>query len=161
LANPARAQYQLIGAPSTHAARIMAEALGILGTEHSFVVHGSISPGKGLDELSTVGPSDVFEVRANRVEAHSWTPEDFGIQRAQLADLAGGDAAENAAIIQDILAGARGPRRDIAVLNAAAALLACGRETSPGAAIKAAADSLDAGRAEEVLQKLQQNFPAA
>jgi len=161
LANPARAQYQLIGAPSTHAARIMAEALSILGTAHSFVVHGSLSPGKGLDELSTVGPSDVFEVRGNRVEAHSWTPEDFGIQRAKLSDLAGGDARENAAIIEDILTGGRGPRRDIAVLNAAAALLAGGRETSPAAAMKAAADSLDSGRAAEVLKKLQQNFPAA
>jgi anthranilate phosphoribosyltransferase len=160
LANPARAQYQLIGAPSTHAARIMAEALSILGTAHSFVVHGSLAPGKGLDELSTIGPSDVFEVRANRVEAHSWTPEDFGIRRAKIEDLAGGDAAENAAIIQDILTGRRGQRRDIAVLNAAAALLACGQAASKQKAIRRAAESIDSGRAAKVLRKLQQGFPA-
>ena len=166
LANPARAQYQLIGAPSTKAAQIMAEALSQLGTGHSFVVHGSISEGlisggPGLDEISTVGSTDVFEVWTGRVEKHVWTPEDFGIRRASLSDLAGGDAAENAAIIRGILAGEPGPRRDIAVLNAAAALMACGKVLAPREAIQAAADSIDSGRAAEVLKRLRENFPAA
>ncbi|HEV2202589.1 MAG TPA: anthranilate phosphoribosyltransferase [Bryobacteraceae bacterium] len=166
LANPARAQYQVIGAPSTAAAQIMAEALSKLGTGHSLVVHGSISTGSvsasgGLDEISTIGSTDVYKVWTGRVEKHVWTPEDFGVPRASLDALKGGDAAENAAIIESILAGDPGARRDIAVLNAAAALMACGRAAQPREAIRAAADSIDSGRAGAVLKKLQKNFPAA
>lgn len=161
LANPARAQYQVIGAPSSEAAQIMAEALSQLGTGHSFVVHGSLSEGSGLDEISTVGSTDVFEVWTGRVDKHVWTPEDFGVRRALLHELAGGDAAENAAIIRGILAGDPGPRRDIAVLNAAAALMACGRAPGPREAMQAAVESIDSGRAAEVLRQLQEKFPAA
>jgi len=161
LANPARAQYQVIGAPSTEAAQIMAEALSELGTGHSFVVHGSVSAGVGLDEISTTGSTDVYKVWTGRVEKHVWMPEDFGVRRASLDELAGGDAAENAAIIESILAGDPGARRDIAVLNAAAVLMACGKATQPREAIQAAADSIDSGRAAAVLQKLRENFPAA
>lgn len=166
LANPARAQYQLIGAPSSEAAAIMAEALSQLGTAHSWVVHGSVSGNSssiraGLDEISTTGATDVYKVWKGRVEKHVWMPEDFGIRRASLYELAGGDAAENAAIIRGILSGDPGPRRDIAVLNAAAALLVCGRAADPMSAIALAADSIDSGRASEVLLKLQKQFPAA
>ena len=161
LANPARAQYQLIGAPSSKAAGIMAEALQQLGTKHSFVVHGGVSETAGLDEISTVGSTDVFEVHDGRVEKHVWTPEDFGIQRAKLADLAGGDAAENAEIIRSILAGVPGARRDIVLINAAAALLACGRASGMRDAVQMAAESIDSGRAVDVLKKLQEKFPAA
>ena len=122
LANPARAQYQVIGAPSTASAAIMADALSQLGTGRSFVVHGSISSTAGLDEISTTGATDVYEVCAGRVEKHIWIPENFGVLRASLQELTGGDALENAAIIERILAGDRGARRDIAVVNAAAAL---------------------------------------
>lgn len=160
LANPARAQYQVIGAPSTEAAAIMAEALSLLGTGHSFVVHGSVSATAGLDEISTTGATDVYEVWTGRVEKQVWTPEDFGIRRASLHELAGGDAMENAAMIEGILAGQPGARRDIAIVNAAAALLACGRATEPREAIEIAADSIDSGRAGAVLAKLQKNFPA-
>ncbi len=161
LANPARAQYQLIGAPSSKAAGIMAEALQQLGTRHSFVVHGSVSETTGLDEISTVGSTDVFEVRDGRVEKHVWTPEDFGIPRAKLADLAGGDAAENAEIIRGILAGVPGARRDIVLINAAAALLACGKASGMHEAVQMAAQSIDSRRAMDVLKKLQEKFPAA
>jgi anthranilate phosphoribosyltransferase len=161
LANPARAQYQLIGAPSSKAARIMAEALQQLGTRQSLVVHGSVSETAGLDEISTVGSTDVFEVRDGRVEKHVWTPEDFGIQRAKLADLAGGDAIENADIIRGILAGVLGARRDIVLVNAAAALLACGKANGMRDAVQMAAESIDSGRAANVLKKLQEKFPAA
>ena len=160
LANPARAQYQLIGAPSSTAAQIMAEALSQLGTAHSYVVHGSLSATSGLDEISTVGPTDVFEVWTGRVEKHVWTPEQFGVRRASLGELAGGDALENAAIIRNILAGAPGPRRDIAVMNAAAALMVWGKAPSPDEAMAAAAQSIDSGRAANILKRLQEEFPA-
>ncbi len=161
LANPARAQFQLIGAPSSEAAAIMAEALSELGTAHSLVVHGTVSATIGLDEISTTGPTDVYKVWTGRVEKSVWVPEDFGIRRASLPELAGGDAGENAAIIRGILAGESGPRRDIAVLNAAAALLAGGRATGMREAIEIAARSIDSGRAAGVLQQLQKHFPAA
>lgn len=160
LANPARAQYQVIGAPSTEAAAIMAEALSQLGTGHSFVVHGFISATAGLDEISTTGATDVYEVWTGRVEKHVWAPENFGIRRASLPELAGGDAMENAAMIECILAGEPGARRDIAVVNAAAALLACGRANDLREAIEIAANSIDSGRAAAVLETLQKNFPA-
>ncbi len=92
LANPARAHRQLIGASSASAARLMAEALTSLGTLHAFVVHGH----DGLDEVSTTGPTDVWEVTSAGVKQHLWTPEDFGVPRAALKDLAGGDPASNA-----------------------------------------------------------------
>jgi anthranilate phosphoribosyltransferase len=159
LANPARAQYQVIGAPSTEAAAIMAEALSQLGTGHSFVVHGLDSPAAGLDEITTTGATDVYEVWTGRVEKHVWMPEDFGIRRASLPELAGGDAKENAAIVEGILAGDAGARRDIAVLNAAAGLLACGRANELREAVEIAEHSVDSGRAAAVLEKLQKNFP--
>ncbi len=159
LANPARAQYQVIGAPSTEAAAIMAEALSQLGTGHSFVVHGLISDTAGLDEISTMGATDVYEVWTRRVEKRAWAPEDFGIRRASLHELTGGDAMENAAMIEAILAGDPGARRDIAVVNAAAALLAGGRASEPREAIEIAADSIDSGRAATVLEKLRKKFP--
>jgi anthranilate phosphoribosyltransferase len=160
LANPARAQYQLIGAPSSYTAQIMAEALSQLGTAHSYVVHGLISATAGLDEISTAGSTDVFEVWKGHVEKHVWTPEQFGIGRAGLEDLAGGDAGENAAMIRGILAGKPGARRDIAILNAAAGLMACRKATSPGEAMQMAAESVGSGRAANVLQRLQEEFPA-
>jgi anthranilate phosphoribosyltransferase len=159
LANPARAQFQVIGAPSTDAAAVMAEALSQLGTGHSFVVHGLISDTAGLDEISTTGATDVYEVWTGRVEKQIWTPENFGIRRASLHELAGGDAMENAAMIEGILGGQTGARRDIAIVNAAAALLACGRAIDLHEAMGVAADSIDSGRAAAVLAKLQKNFP--
>jgi anthranilate phosphoribosyltransferase len=161
LANPARAQYQLIGAPSSQAAGIMAEALRQLGTKHSFVVHGRVSETAGLDEISTVGSSDVFEVHEGRVEKHVWEPEDFGIRRANLASLAGGDAKENAEIILGVVTGVGGARRDIVLVNTAAALLACGKASGLQDAMRMAAESIDSGRAADVLKRLQQKFPAA
>jgi anthranilate phosphoribosyltransferase len=160
LANPARAQYQLIGAPSSYAAEIMAEALAQLGTAHSYVVHGRVSSTKGLDEISTVGETDVFEVCAGRVEKHTWTPEQFGVGRAGLDELAGGDAAENAAIIRSILAGEPSARRDIAIVNAAAGLMACRKAASPGEAMQMAAEAVDSGRAANILNRLREEFPA-
>ncbi len=154
LANPARAQTQVIGAPSPELARIMAEALSELGTSHSFVVHGN----DGLDEISTSSSTEVYEVWTGRVEKHVWKPEDFGAPRASLNSLAGGDGLENAKITLEILRGAKNAKRDIVLVNAAAGLMAAGLAESPRAAMLEAAESVDSGRALRVLEKLQEKF---
>ncbi len=156
LANPARAQSQLIGAPSPIAARLMATALASLGTAHSFVVHGR----EGLDEISTSGPTDVYEVRTGRVTHHVWTPADFGVEPSTLADLKGGDASQNAAIVVEILSGTKGPGRDIVLANAAAGLVAAGLADSLASGMKQAAHSIDSGAARSRLAALKENFPA-
>ena len=153
LANPARAQTQVIGAPSTEFARIMAEALAELGTGHSYVVHGG-----GLDEVSTAGSTDVYEVWTGRVEKSVWMPEDFGVSRASLDAMAGGDAADNARITREILGGMKGPRRDIVLVNAAMALLAAGLASTPGEAVGKASEAIDSERALGVLSRLQKKF---
>ena len=155
LANPAGAQRQLIGAPSVDAAKIMAEALQKLGTEHSFVVHGVAG---GLDEVSSIGSTEVYEMRKTGITRHTWMPEDFGIARGSIAGLAGGDAAVNAKITLDILRGERGPKRDIVLLNAAAGLMVAGLANSPKTGVVLAAQAIDSGKAVAILQRLQKNF---
>ena len=159
LANPARAQTQVIGAPSVEFAGIMAEALAELGTGHSYVVHGVLAGGGGLDEVSTTGSTEVYEVWTGRVEKSVWMPEDFGVAKVSLDALAGGDAAENAKITMELLGGMSGPKRDIVLVNAAAGLLAAGLAATPREGVAKAAEAIDSGRAMGVLKQLQQNFP--
>ena len=156
LANPAGAQMQVIGAPSPETAKIMAEALSELGTRHSFVVHGH----DGLDEISTTGSTDLYEVRTGRVEKHVWAPEDFGVPRTTREQLAGGSPVDNARITRAVLGGERGARRDIVVVNAAAGLMAGGLAKNSAEGVAKAAESIDSGRAAAVLEKLQNKFPA-
>ena len=163
LANPARAQTQVIGAPSAEFAKIMAEALAELGTGHSYVVHGVLAGngeagGGGLDEVSTAGSTEVYEVWSGRVEKSVWMPEDFGVPRASLDALAGGDATANAKLTREILGGMKGPKRDIVLVNAAAGLMAAGLARAPGEAMAKAAEAVDSGRAMAVLEKLQKEF---
>ena len=158
LTNPAGAQTQVIGAPSVGFAEIMAEALAELGTGHSFVVHGVLAGG-GLDEVSTTGSTEVFEVWTGRVKKSVWTPEDFGMQKVALDALAGGNAAENAKIALDLLGGMTGPRRDIVLVNAAAGLMAVGLAAKPREGVMLAAEAVDSGRAMAVLKQLQREFP--
>jgi len=150
LANPAGAQRQLIGAPSENAAELMAGALAELGTDRTFVVHGA----GGLDEVSTAGPTVAFEVAGGKVSRHLWTPEDFGVARASLDDIRGGDLARNVEIARAVLAGAAGPHRDIVLINAAAALVAAGRAEGPREGVAVARLSIDSGAASEKLQSL-------
>ncbi len=159
LANPARAQTQVIGAPSPEFAKIMAEALAELGTGHSYVVHGVLAGGGGLDEVSTTGSTEVYEVWTGRVEKMVWMPEDFGVPKVSLDALAGGDAADNAKIALELLGGMRGPKRDIVLVNAAAGLMAAGLAATPQEAMARAADAIDSGRAMVVLKQLQEKFP--
>ena len=157
LANPARAGTQLIGAPSPGAAKLMAEALAALGTEHSFIVHGH----DGLDEITTTGPTDVYEVWTGRIEQHLWTPSDFGVKRAIGEDLQGGDAARNAQIAQEILNGQKGAKRDIVMVNAAAGLVAAGLAKDLKNGVELAEKSVDSGAAEGKFEELRKKNPVS
>ena len=159
LANPARAQTQVIGAPSVEFAEIMAEALAELGTGHSYVVHGVLAGGGGLDEVSTTGSTEVYEVWTGRVEKCVWMPEDFGVPKVALDALAGGDAADNAKIAVELLRGTKGPKRDIVLVNAAAGLMAAGLAATPREGVAKAAEAIDSGSAMAVLERLQEKFP--
>lgn len=150
LANPAGANVQLVGAPSPAAARLLAEALARLGLERGFVVHGS----DGLDEITTTGPTLVLEVHCGAVREYQVEPADFGVARAHLEHLKGGDAETNALIAREILAGARGPRRDVVLVNAAAALVAAGKAANFREGVERAADSIDSGAARAKLEAL-------
>jgi anthranilate phosphoribosyltransferase len=151
LANPARARAQLIGSPSPGVAALMAEALAELGTGRSFVVHGR----DGLDEISTTAATDVYEICGHSLEKHVWTPEHFGVPRASLAALAGGDPEHNAGIIRAVLEGARGPARDIVLVNASAGLMAGGLAEDLPAAMVLAERAIDSGAATGKLAALK------
>jgi anthranilate phosphoribosyltransferase len=157
LANPARAGVQLIGTPSPEAAKLMAEALAALGTGHSFIVHGH----DGLDEITTTGPTDVYEVWTGRFVKHLWMPSDFGVKRAFGESLLGGDAARNAQIAREILAGAIGPMRDIVVVNAAVGLVAAGLANDLRHGVQLAEKSIDSGAASKKLNDLQKKYPVS
>ena len=150
LTNPAGARYQLIGAPSEDAARLMASTLAELGTGRAFVVHGS----DGMDEITTTGSTLVLEVAHDRVAEHLWQPTDFGIPRASLSDLAARAKDDNVRSARAVLAGEMGPCRDIVVVNAAAALMAAGVAASPREGVLLAENSIDSGAAQERLQLL-------
>jgi anthranilate phosphoribosyltransferase len=150
LTNPAGATAQLAGAPSAKAAELIAGALAALGLSRGFVVHGS----DGLDEITTTGPTLVFEIRDGAVERRTLEPADFAVPTARPEDLKGGHTARNAAIANAVLSGERGPQRDIVLANAAAALVAAGRVPTflEGAAV--AAVSIDTGAARGKVEAL-------
>ena len=143
LANPAGATHQLLGVGDGSRLEMMADVLVALGTQGAWVVHGH----GGFDEVSLSGPTRVAEARDGRVRSFELTPADFGVERADAAQLAGGDAAHNAGIARSILAGERGPKRDAVVVNAAATLCAAGVAGSPLEGARLAAAVLDDGRA--------------
>jgi anthranilate phosphoribosyltransferase len=154
LTNPAGATRQLIGAPSGHAAELMAHALAGLAPERAFVVHGVGCGNDGLDEVTTTGPTLVFEITGSEVRSFHWTPADFGVPQAPIEELRGGDPARNAEIATAVLRGQAGAPRDIVLVNSAAALLAAGIAESPRAAVERAAESIDSGAAWTKLQEL-------
>ena len=148
LTNPAGARSQVLGVYSPHLTEVLARVLQELGARRAFVVHGA----DGLDEISNTGPSRISEVRDGAVRTYKVTPEDFGFCRVGVEDLRGGTARENADIILGILRGERGPRRDIVLMNAGAALVAGGRASELKEGALVAAESIDSGAA---LQKLK------
>jgi anthranilate phosphoribosyltransferase len=150
LANPAGATAQLVGAPSVEAAELMAQALASLGLERGFVVHGS----DGLDEITTTGPTTTLEITRGIIARRTLTPADFGVAVARAEDLKGGDRDENCRIAQAVLNGERGPRRDIVLVNAAAALVAAGKAQDFSEGMALAAASIDSGAARARLDQL-------
>jgi len=150
LTNPARATCQVVGVYSADLVEKLAEALSMLGLRRALVVHGC----DGLDEITITGPTRIAEVREGQVRSYEITPEEFGLQRATLEDISGGDAALNAALIRDVLAGKKSARRDVVLLNAAAALVAAGRADHLRDAVPLAANAIDSGAALAKLQGL-------
>jgi len=157
LLNPVGARHQLVGVPSLAWTRTIAEALGRLGARRALVVHGR----DGLDELTTTGPSHVVMTTAGVSTEFEVDPAGLGIALARPEDLAGGDAAHNAEIARAVLAGEGGPRRDIVVLNAGAALLAAEAVEDLAAGCEAARRSLDSGAAGAKLEALVEATRAA
>ena len=150
LTNPARASGQVVGVYSLDLVEKLAEALSMLGLHRALVVHGL----DGLDEITITGTTRVAEAREGSVRSYEVEPEEFGMSRATLQEIAGGDAAENAAIIRAVLGGEKSPRRDVVLLNAAAALVAAARADRIADAIPLAAQSIDSGAAAEKLAAL-------
>jgi anthranilate phosphoribosyltransferase len=150
LTNPAGAQIQVLGVYDGALTEVMAKVLRSLGSRSAFVVHGA----DGLDELSTTGPNRVSRLKDGQVTTFSLDPLDFEIPRATLADLSGGDAADNASIFRKVLQGETGPRRDVVVVNAAAGLVAGGVATGLSEGLSLAARSIDTGAAHQKLDEL-------
>jgi anthranilate synthase/phosphoribosyltransferase len=152
LTNPAGAKRQLLGVYDARLAPLMAEVAGRLGTERTLVVTGH----PGMDEVSASGPTTVaeYDAAAGGVRTYTVTPEEVGIARSTLADIAGGDSAANALLVRSVLEGARGPRRDVVLMNAAAALRAAGEIEDLADGVARARAAIDSGRALEVLERL-------
>jgi anthranilate phosphoribosyltransferase len=162
LTNPSRTRHQLVGVSDPTMAGIMAGVLGATRSRRSFIVHAD----DGLDELSVTSPSNVLEVRGDGTgafELHDWRvdPEELGLRPATMADLRGGDATFNAGVIRSVLEGEQGARRDIGVLNAAAALMVAGRVDNLASGLQVAADSIDSGQAAKVLDAMVATSQAA
>jgi len=150
LCNPAGASAQVVGVNEARLTTLLAHALVELGLRRGFVVHGT----DGLDEITNTSETLIAEVREGKVSERTFSPEEVGMQRCKLSDLQGGDVAENVQIIKDIVDGRLGPRRDIVLLNAAAALVAAGHANDLKAGVRSAAESIDSGSARQKLLAL-------
>ena len=150
LANPARVRRQAVGVSDPTMAATMLGTLRVLGTERAMVFSGD----DGLDELTTTTTSTVHELIDGNLHEFKIDPLDVGIARADPAHLCGGDAATNAGVLRDVLAGEPGPRRDIAVLNGAAALMVAGLAGDLAAGVEMATASVDGGAAARALESL-------
>ncbi|HKS40749.1 MAG TPA: anthranilate phosphoribosyltransferase [Blastocatellia bacterium] len=152
LTNPADANAQVIGVYAAHLTEVLAEVLRALGSTRALVVHGS----DGLDEITISAESKITELKDGELTTYAVKPEDFGLRRATLEEVRGGDARQNSQIILEVLEGYAGPRRDIVLLNAAAALVASSRASDFLEGVRLAADSIDTGRARAKLERLIQ-----
>ncbi|MBT8329798.1 MAG: anthranilate phosphoribosyltransferase [Desulfofustis sp.] len=151
LTNPAGANVQVVGVFSEKLIVPLAEVLGKLGARRALVVHGE----GNLDELTVTGTTSVADFKEGRVSSYQITPEEFGLTRAAIEDLQGGsDAAGSARMMKDILSGELGPKREMVLLNAGAALMAAGKAKDIGGGIALAADCIDSGKAVNTLESL-------
>jgi len=148
LCNPAGAM-MAVGVSDPRMARLMIDVLNTRGIDRGFVVYGE----EGLDELSISGPSRIYRLLHGEVTEAEFTPEDFGVSRSSIADIVGGDAARNIEITQSVLAGVTGPHRDIVIVNAAPALVLSGLAAGFVDGVELAAEAIDSGAAEGVLNK--------
>jgi len=152
LLNPARPDYQLAGVFNAALLPAYAEVFALLGRRRAWAAHGA----GGLDEVSTLGPTKIHALENGSISERHLDPSDLGIPTAHIEDLRGGAAAENAALIEDLLTGKlHGPKRDIVVLNAACALVVAGLADTPAAGIPLASEALATGRAAEPLHALR------
>jgi anthranilate phosphoribosyltransferase len=150
LSNPAGVKRQMVGVFSRQWIEPLAQVLKNLGSESVWVVHGS----DGLDEITTSGPTHVAALENGEIRTFEIAPEDVGMKRVKPDALRGGDAKQNAQAMADVLKGHKGPYRDVAVLNAAAALIVAGRAKDLKQAVAVAAKSIDSGEAEGRLDRL-------
>lgn len=150
LCNPALAGAQVMGVYDPDLVGTMASVLASLGVRHALVVHGA----PGMDEVSNIGQTQVAELAEGKIRDYEINPEDFGVARAGIGEITGGDVEQNAEILEAVLGGERGPRRDIVLMNAAAALLACDKAARFEEGLEMAARSIDSGAASDKLTML-------
>src|ERR1700734_433589 len=150
LSNPAGVKRQMIGVFSRQWTEPLAQVLKILGSESVWVVHGS----DGLDEITTSGPTSVAALEDGNIKSFEISPEEFGLPRVKPEALRGGDAATNAKALQEVLEGKKTPLRDVALFNAAAALVVAGKAKELKGGLALAAQSVDSGEAEGRLDRL-------
>ncbi len=150
LSNPAGVKRQLVGVFARKWIGPLAETLGRLGSTRAWVVHGS----DGLDEITTTGPTHVAELSGGKVREFDISPADAGLPTAKPADLKGGTAQENAAMLRDVLAGKKGPLRDVVLMNSAALLVVAGAAADLKTGVAKAAQSIDGGTAKKALDEL-------
>jgi anthranilate phosphoribosyltransferase len=149
ITNPAGVRRQVVGVSDPRQAPVLAQVLQRLGCEHALVVHGT----DGLDELTIAAPSVVHEVTPERITRSEVAPEAFGLARAPVAAIRGGDAAFNAQVVRDVLGGRAGAARDVVVLNAAAALVVAGIAGDLGEGVEGAQSAIDSGASLEQLDR--------
>jgi anthranilate phosphoribosyltransferase len=149
LINPAGASRQLMGVGQAKLRPLLADALVLLGTARSVVVHGS----DGLDEVTLTGPTAVTEA-AGKARDFQWAPADFELERIEIKSIQVAGPDQSAQVIRDVLAGQRGPARDIVLANAAAALWTAGAASTPAAGVAVAAESIDSSAARDLLVRL-------
>ena len=150
LTNPAGATVQMVGVYAPELADLLCQVLMKLGSHHCYVVHGD----DGMDEISLTGPTHICEGKEGRTHCYSIQPKDVGLAPAMMDELRGGSAEENCYITTQILLGVKGPKRDIVLLNAAPALVACGKAKTLPEAVSVAAMIIDTGAAHDKLEAL-------
>jgi anthranilate phosphoribosyltransferase len=151
LTNPAGAERQVLGVFSDALTETMAQVLANLGSEHAFIVHGK----DGLDEITNTESTKVSELKNGRIDTYFITPEDLGFVRAKREELMGGTVEENTQMVIDILQGSKGPKRDITIMNAAAALIAGNMASSFTEAVEKATQAIDSGAARKKLEEIK------
>jgi anthranilate phosphoribosyltransferase len=151
LLNPAGARRQVMGVYQSRLVPLVANAMILLDIQHAMVVHGD----GGLDELALSGPSEIAELRNGTITQYTITPEEFGLPRAPLSELAGGNASDNALILKAIFSGKSGPHRDVVLLNAAAVLVVGGLANTLRDGINLAATTIDSGAVTQLVNSLQ------